>query len=85
MIMSKVPSHNISYCDVMGKRKKNFLVSPLYLVFLLKNVANESKAIRSLLNVSDYELIQNKIIVCINNLRTRWLINFICQTSNERV
>ena len=31
----------------------------IYIVFLLKKVANEIKAFRSLLKISDYKLIQN--------------------------
>ena len=38
---------------------KNAPVSPIYIVFLLKNVANEIKAFRSLVKISDYKLIQN--------------------------
>jgi hypothetical protein len=43
----------------MGERGRHGNFATIYIVFLLKNVANESKAFRSLLNKSDYKLIQN--------------------------
>ena len=43
-----------------GGEKDNFLnFATIYIVFLLKNVANEIKAFRSLVKISDYKLIQN--------------------------
>jgi hypothetical protein len=43
-----------------GVEKDKFLnFATIYIVFLLKNVANESKAFRSLLKIPDYKLIQN--------------------------
>ena len=43
-----------------GEEKDKFLnFATIYIVFLLKNVANEIKAFRSLLKISDYKLIQN--------------------------
>ena len=43
----------------MDERKKFLNFATIYIVFLLKNVANEIKAFRSLLKISDYKLIQN--------------------------
>ena len=42
-----------------GEKAKFINFATIYIVFLLKNVANESKAFRSLLKISDYKLIQN--------------------------
>ena len=42
-----------------GEKEKFLNFATIYIVFLLKNVANESKAFRSLLKISDYKLIQN--------------------------
>jgi hypothetical protein len=41
-----------------GEKDKFLNFATIYLVFLLKNVANESKAFCSLLKTSDYKLIQ---------------------------
>ena len=42
-----------------GEKDKFLNFATIYIVFLLKNVANEIKAFRSLLKISDYKLIQN--------------------------
>ena len=42
-----------------GEKDKFLNFATIYIVFLLKNVANESKAFRSLLKISDYKLIRN--------------------------
>ena len=42
-----------------GEKEKFLNFATIYIVFLLKNVANEIKAFRSLLKISDYKLIQN--------------------------
>ena len=60
MIMSK--NHHTTSLNARchGGEKDKFLnFATLYIVFLLKNVDNESKAFRSLLKISDYKLIQN--------------------------
>ena len=61
--MLKDQSHKTQHLlmwDVMEERKTKFLnFATIYIVFLLKNVANEIKAFRSLLKISDYKLIQN--------------------------
>ena len=50
-----------------GEKDKFLNFATIYIVFLLKNVANESKAFRSLLNISDYKLIQNIFAIIISN------------------
>ena len=42
-----------------GERDKFLIFATIFIVFLLKNVANEIKAFRSLVKISDYKLIQN--------------------------
>ena len=42
-----------------GEKNKFLNFATIDIVFLLKNVANEIKAFRSLVKISDYKLIQN--------------------------
>ena len=67
MIMSKDQSTTSLNVRCHGGEKYKFLnFATIYIVFLLKNVANESKVFRSLLKISDYKLIQNIFVLIIS-------------------